>query len=180
MGSHGVSSAWLQVRVESWCPNPADRRVGLTTVPSHAARRDGMLLRPHPVVWRMVNGVAILYLMLLVFMVMNDVTWLRTQFLPTLFDPRLGTLPETNTKIYASDCRLVTPEVGSLFVRSSSSSPSSPSSTSPTLTPTTPQPTHRTRSKAGPTSSTPYSISLRWRIAWAGGPRRFCSATTGV
>jgi len=41
---------------------------------------------------------------------MNDVTWLRTQFLPTLFDPRLGTLPETNTKIYASDCRLVTPE----------------------------------------------------------------------
>jgi hypothetical protein len=110
-GSHAVPSAWP--RVESQCLSPTDGRVGLTTVPSHDARRDGMLLRPHPVVWRMVNGVAILYLMLLVFMVMNDVMWLRTQFLPTLFDPTLGTLPETNTKIYASDCRLVTPEVGS-------------------------------------------------------------------
>jgi hypothetical protein len=133
-----------------------------------------MLLRPHPVVWRLVNGVAILYLMLLVFMVMNDVMWLRTQFLPTMFDPTLGTLPQTNTKIYASDCRLVTPEV-SHFPRRRRVVRLPPPSAN--LTPNAPP--CRTPSKAGPTSTTPYSISSRWRIAWGGGPRRYCFATTG-
>jgi len=72
--------------------------------------RDGMLIRPHPVLWRVVNGAAILYLMILVFISMHDVAFVRTKLLPVLVDPSLGVLPESNTRIYAEDCRLFTPE----------------------------------------------------------------------
>ncbi|RLN97485.1 hypothetical protein BBJ28_00003743 [Nothophytophthora sp. Chile5] len=67
---------------------------------------DGHFVRPHPIVWRLLTGLFILYEMLLIFLL-----FLRTddarQFMK-LFDPSLGVeLPETS---YAADCRVYTPE----------------------------------------------------------------------
>lgn len=67
---------------------------------------DGHFVRPHPIIWRVLTGLFILYEMLLVFLL-----FLRTedarQFMK-FFDPSLGVeLPETS---YASDCRIYTPE----------------------------------------------------------------------
>ncbi|KAG7400891.1 Phosphatidylserine synthase 2 [Phytophthora boehmeriae] len=67
---------------------------------------DGHFLRPHPVMWRLLTGLFILYEMLLIVLL-----FLRTddarQFMK-VFDSSLGKeLPETS---YASDCRIYTPE----------------------------------------------------------------------
>ncbi|DBA04048.1 TPA: hypothetical protein N0F65_009395 [Lagenidium giganteum] len=67
---------------------------------------DGHFVRPHPIVWRLVTGVFILYEMLLIFLLFMRTDDAR-QFM-TNFDPKLGVkLPETS---YATDCRLYTPE----------------------------------------------------------------------
>lgn len=67
---------------------------------------DGHFVRPHPIVWRVLTGMFILYEMLLVFLL-----FLRTddaRAFMKFFDPELGEeLPETS---YASDCRIYTPE----------------------------------------------------------------------
>ncbi|KAK3289872.1 hypothetical protein CYMTET_2708 [Cymbomonas tetramitiformis] len=70
---------------------------------------DGLLRRPHPVLWRIVQGCAILYLLFLVFILQFDVNTARENVMP-MFDATLGVVPEANTKTYASDCRLITPE----------------------------------------------------------------------
>lgn len=67
---------------------------------------DGHFIRPHPVVWRLITGVYILYEMILILLL-----FLRTadaRALLTQFDPTLGVqLPEES---YGTDCRLYTPE----------------------------------------------------------------------
>jgi len=68
--------------------------------------RDGLFVRPHPVVWRVIMGAAVLYLLLLVFILFQsaaDMRWLLSKL-----DSSLGKrLPERS---YAEDCRLYTPE----------------------------------------------------------------------
>jgi len=68
--------------------------------------KDGLFIRPNPVIWRVVMGAGVLYLMLLVFLLfqtVDDVRWLLSKV-----DPKLGKpLPERN---YAEDCRVFTPE----------------------------------------------------------------------
>jgi len=70
--------------------------------------RDGLLLRPHPAVWRVVHGAGLLYLLALVFILVQSENNAR-QFL-TFFYPDLGKPPAANDLIYASDCRIYTPE----------------------------------------------------------------------
>jgi len=72
--------------------------------------RDGMLIRPHPIFWRLVNGMSIIYLMGLIFISMLDVDYVRKEFMPFMFGKDLGVEPMTNTKNYATDCRMYTPE----------------------------------------------------------------------
>lgn len=68
--------------------------------------RDGLFVRPHVVVWRIVMGCAILYLCLLVFLLFQSVDDAR-QLLKEL-DPALGeALPERS---YAEECALFTPD----------------------------------------------------------------------
>jgi phosphatidylserine synthase 2 len=67
---------------------------------------DGHFLRPHPIVWRFVTGIFILYEMLMIVLL-----FLKTKdarLFMRHFDSSLGIeLPETS---YAEDCRLYTPE----------------------------------------------------------------------
>eukprot|EP00736_Rhodelphis_marinus_P008984 Rmarinus@m.23948 len=70
--------------------------------------RDSSLVRPHPIFWRFVHGALILYLMLLVYLLMQSVHNAR-QFM-RVYDDSLGVLPEENFKLYAEDCRIYTPD----------------------------------------------------------------------
>jgi hypothetical protein len=64
--------------------------------------RDGPFVRPHPAFWRIVLGINLLYELLLVFLLFQDLDTAR--FMMTLIDSNLGTpLPE---KSYAEDCSL--------------------------------------------------------------------------
>lgn len=64
--------------------------------------RDGPFIRPHPAIWRVVLGVNLLYELLLVFLLFQDLDTAR--FMMTLIDSNLGVpLPE---KSYAEDCSL--------------------------------------------------------------------------
>eukprot|EP00696_Hemimastix_kukwesjijk_P020295 gnl/Hemi2/9864_TR3437_c0_g1_i1.p1 gnl/Hemi2/9864_TR3437_c0_g1~~gnl/Hemi2/9864_TR3437_c0_g1_i1.p1 ORF type:complete len:442 (+),score=111.01 gnl/Hemi2/9864_TR3437_c0_g1_i1:190-1515(+) len=67
--------------------------------------RDVPFSRPHPILWRLVIGVVVLYLMLLVFVVYQNVQDVRYFF--TFLDPTLNRpLPE---KDYAGHCEFFTP-----------------------------------------------------------------------
>eukprot|EP01004_Peranema_trichophorum_P003730 NODE_2701_length_1513_cov_50.327338_g2327_i0.p1 GENE.NODE_2701_length_1513_cov_50.327338_g2327_i0~~NODE_2701_length_1513_cov_50.327338_g2327_i0.p1 ORF type:complete len:476 (+),score=59.12 NODE_2701_length_1513_cov_50.327338_g2327_i0:75-1502(+) len=67
---------------------------------------DGLLLRPHPAVWRVVLGVALIYLIILVYFLFQPVASARS--ILGFFDPSLNhPLPERS---YASDCRIYTPD----------------------------------------------------------------------
>eukprot|EP01080_Neovahlkampfia_damariscottae_P001051 gene1051-10570_t len=68
--------------------------------------RDGFLLRPHPIIWRIVRGIGIIYCSVLVFLLFQTRDDTR-QFLK-YFYPNLGVPLEE--KSYANDCRLYTPE----------------------------------------------------------------------
>eukprot|EP01133_Synstelium_polycarpum_P014158 gene14158-16686_t len=68
--------------------------------------RDGLFIRPHPAVWRVVMGMGVIYLCALVFLLFQTADEARA--IMKHIDPRLGVpLPE---KSYADDCRLYTPE----------------------------------------------------------------------
>jgi len=68
--------------------------------------RDGLFRRPHAVFWRIVMGMAVLYLCLLVFLLFQTADFARQ--LLVHIDPTLGVqLPERS---YADDCRIYTPE----------------------------------------------------------------------
>ena len=49
-----------------------------------------MLIRPHPIFWRLVNGMSIIYLMGLIFISMLDVDYVRKEFMPFMFGKDLG------------------------------------------------------------------------------------------
>lgn len=67
---------------------------------------DGHFVRPHPIIWRVLTGMFILYEMLMIFLLFLSTEDARG-FLK-FYDPTLGVeLPETS---YASDCRVFTPE----------------------------------------------------------------------
>ena len=64
--------------------------------------RDGPFIRPHPAFWRIILGINLLYELLLVFLVFQDLSSARGMM--TLVDPNLGVpLPE---KSYAENCEL--------------------------------------------------------------------------
>ena len=66
----------------------------------------GMMFRPHPAIWRMLQGISLCYAGFVVFMLFQNIDDAR-QFMAWL-DPSLGVpLPEQD---YASDCRVYTPE----------------------------------------------------------------------
>ena len=78
--------------------------------------RDSLLLRPHPAVWRVVHGAALLYLLALVVLLTLPVESARSAL--RLADGALGPRPAENDKLYATDCRIVTPgDPGGLFAR---------------------------------------------------------------
>ncbi|GBG25300.1 Phosphatidylserine synthase 2 [Hondaea fermentalgiana] len=64
--------------------------------------RDGHLLRPHPAVWRVVHGTGLLYFMILVYLLAQDIDGI-TSFLQ-LFDKTVG--PKETEHSYGDDCRL--------------------------------------------------------------------------
>ncbi|CCI49075.1 hypothetical protein ABG067_000084 [Albugo candida] len=67
---------------------------------------DGHFIRPHPIVWRLITGIFLLYEMLLLIILFLQTSDAR-QILKH-FDPTVAVqLPESS---YASDCRLYTPE----------------------------------------------------------------------
>lgn len=64
--------------------------------------RDGPFIRPHPAFWRIILGINLLYELLLVFLVFQDLDSAREMM--KLVDPNLGVqLPE---KSYAENCEL--------------------------------------------------------------------------
>lgn len=67
--------------------------------------RDGEMLRPHPVVWRVIHGLGVLYLVFLVFMLCQSLDDVPRYL--QLFDPRIGM--QQSSKSYGGDCRLVIP-----------------------------------------------------------------------
>lgn len=72
---------------------------------SCSAGPDG-LLRPHPVVWRLVHGLGVAYLLGLTFLQFQPAAVSRS--LLAEIDPTLGRpLPE---RTYGADCRILTPE----------------------------------------------------------------------
>lgn len=67
---------------------------------------DGIMIRPHPAIWRGVLALALLYLVVIVFFLFQDLPTVRT--ILGYYDPVLNIpLPERS---YADDCRLSTPE----------------------------------------------------------------------
>eukprot|EP00916_Digyalum_oweni_P025208 GHVL01041573.1.p1 GENE.GHVL01041573.1~~GHVL01041573.1.p1 ORF type:complete len:302 (-),score=39.14 GHVL01041573.1:398-1303(-) len=65
---------------------------------------DGILIRPHPVVWRLVKGFSVMYLIVLVFLLYQNLDDVRKAL--GNIDPSIGRpLTERN---YAGDCRLFT------------------------------------------------------------------------
>ncbi|KAH3731340.1 phosphatidylserine synthase [Pelomyxa schiedti] len=68
--------------------------------------KDGLFSRPHPLLWRAVTGVSLLYMMILMFLFFQDVDDARQ--LLKYIDPALGVpLPERD---YAAHCELWTPD----------------------------------------------------------------------
>jgi len=72
--------------------------------------RDSLLMRPHPFVWRVVHGQAVLYAMLLVAMATQDVVKIRDLVRWMQFDDLKVELPDAS-KDYAADCRLFSAEL---------------------------------------------------------------------
>ena len=65
---------------------------------------DGIMVRPHPVLWRVVGGIALMYLLLVVFLFFQDLPTIRR--ILAFYDPELRyQLPERS---YAEDCRMST------------------------------------------------------------------------
>lgn len=69
--------------------------------------RDSILMRPHPVVWRVVHGLGIVYLLFMVILLIFPTEQARQ--LLRVFDTSLGVRPAENDKLYATDCRIYTP-----------------------------------------------------------------------
>lgn len=68
--------------------------------------KDGLFLRPHPIIWRVVMGMAVLYFMLLIFVLFLSAD--NARYLLTYIDPSLNKpLPERS---YAEHCELYTPD----------------------------------------------------------------------
>ncbi|BFU21819.1 phosphatidylserine synthase, putative [Entamoeba histolytica HM-1:IMSS-B] len=68
---------------------------------------DSYFVHPHPMFWKFIQGVGLCYLMLICFLLFQNVNDVR-QWLKNI-DPKLGVpLPERE---YAIDCRLYTPEL---------------------------------------------------------------------
>jgi len=68
--------------------------------------KDGLFIRPHPLLWRVLTGMSIIYLCLMVFLLfqsVDDARWLLRKLDPSLGIP----LPERS---YAEDCRVFTPD----------------------------------------------------------------------
>merc|ERR1712000_354487 len=68
--------------------------------------RDGLLVRPQRVVLRVVKGMAVLYLLFLVFLLFQNVDDARKVL--SLIDSNLG--QKLEEKVYAQDCRVYTPD----------------------------------------------------------------------
>jgi phosphatidylserine synthase 2 len=80
--------------------------------------RDSLLLRPHPIIWRLVHGAGIVYLVLLVYLLCfppEQGRRLLQVWFPDL-SSRVG--PAENEAAYATDCRIWTPgDPGGPFAR---------------------------------------------------------------
>jgi phosphatidylserine synthase 2 len=92
--------------------------------------RDSLLLRPHPVVWRLVHGAGLLYLLGLVYLVVFPTEDARAllRMLVNMPGQEGGAggsagggreaAPAANTRVYAQDCRVFTPgDAGGPFAR---------------------------------------------------------------
>jgi phosphatidylserine synthase 2 len=72
---------------------------------SSVEMRDGLFVRPHPVIWRVIKGIAVIYLLVIVFLLFQTVDDAR--LLLKKIDPTLGVpLPERS---YAENCTIYTP-----------------------------------------------------------------------
>jgi phosphatidylserine synthase 2 len=68
--------------------------------------RDSLLVRPHPVFWRIIKGLSFLYCFGLVWLVFQNVGDARQVL--SIWDPTLGV--ELEEKSYAATCAIYTPE----------------------------------------------------------------------
>lgn len=67
---------------------------------------DGIMVRPHPAVWRFFQAIAVLYMMIMIFLFFQDLSTIKQIF--AWYDPtHLTVWPEQS---YATDCRMSTPE----------------------------------------------------------------------
>jgi phosphatidylserine synthase 2 len=71
--------------------------------------RDNLLEYPHKALWRVFHGIAILYFFCCIVIVIQPVSLARRNL--SIFDPALtGERPEENDKVFATDCRVFTPD----------------------------------------------------------------------
>lgn len=73
---------------------------------------DGVMVRPHPAVWRFVCSAALIYLLSMIFFLFQDRA--TTQFLIGYLEPK--SLMPRKEKSYAEDCRISTPEDPNLWI----------------------------------------------------------------
>ncbi|KAL0223488.1 hypothetical protein P9112_002878 [Eukaryota sp. TZLM1-RC] len=67
--------------------------------------RDTIFQRPHPVLWRVVKGISLLYLLTLIYLLFQPISYSRELMKYT--DPSVGVPLEERS--YATDCRIYTP-----------------------------------------------------------------------
>lgn len=105
---------WFSGALQSPPPNEADYNSGVWAMIAvylgYSALQgpSSAMIRPHPVMWKVVHGIAMCYLMFLVFLLMQGKDEAR-QFMKNI-DPSLGEeLPE---RAYGGECRLYIPGEG--------------------------------------------------------------------
>ena len=120
----GLSLMWYTAFLLPASPDPlahARRGVALASlmflVYCSINLRDSLLLRPHPILWRVIHGAGILYVAGLSFLLAFPVADARG-FLRVFWPELTGERPPHNDALYAADCRLYTPgDAGGAFAR---------------------------------------------------------------
>ncbi|KAJ6251951.1 phosphatidylserine synthase 2 [Anaeramoeba flamelloides] len=76
--------------------------------------KDTALLRPHPIYWRIGKAVGLLYMTLMLFLLFQKPEETRKLFTHLFSYPGIGE-PFQNSRNYAGDCRIYTPELPNKF-----------------------------------------------------------------
>lgn len=67
---------------------------------------DGIMVRPHPIVWRALMACMVIYMMIIIFFLFQD--YKTTRLIIDWYEP--GSIVDAPERSYAEDCRMSTPE----------------------------------------------------------------------